>query len=235
MADGIYIAMTGAVARADQLDSIADNLANAQTPGFKASRPAFETFLPPQATGEKAYVAAVQTRIDLNHGPSQGTGNPLDVIPEGDAFLAVAGPDRQPLFTRAGRLTVDADRVLRAAGHPVLGVSGRSIVVPPEVKPEIGADGAVTAGGVELDRLATFRLQGPVTRIGPALLAPGEGGAAVPADGRVRIGELEMGNAGPLEATVQMIGAQRSFDAAMQAIQTYRRLDEKASEVGRVR
>ena len=54
-------------------------------------------------------------------------------------------------------------------------------------------------------------------------------------DGRVRIGELELGNAPALEATIQMISAQRHFDTAMQAIQTYRRLDERAVEVGKIR
>ena len=46
MADGIYVGMAAAAARAEQLDSIADNLANVETPGFKASHPAFQSFLP---------------------------------------------------------------------------------------------------------------------------------------------------------------------------------------------
>ena len=69
-------------------------------------------------------------------------------------------------------------------------------------------------------------------------MAPGAG-ALVSAlemdDVQVRVGELELGNAPALEATIQMITAQRHFDSAMQAIQTYRRLDEKAIEVGKIR
>ena len=67
MADGIYVSMCGAVARTEQLDAIADNLANAATPGFKASRPAFESFLPPGAapTSDKHYPAAVGAGFDL--------------------------------------------------------------------------------------------------------------------------------------------------------------------------
>jgi flagellar basal-body rod protein FlgF len=49
------------------------------------------------------------------------------------------------------------------------------------------------------------------------------------------VGEVELGNASALESTVAMIAAQRSFDASMQAIQTYRTLDQRAAEVGRVR
>jgi flagellar basal body rod protein FlgG len=56
-----------------------------------------------------------------------------------------------------------------------------------------------------------------------------------PTEGGVSTGQLEMGNVTPLESTVQMINAQRQFETAMQAIQTYRRLDDRVVEVGRVR
>jgi flagellar basal-body rod protein FlgF len=81
MADGIYVAMCGAAARSEQLDAIADNLANAQTPGFKASRPAFAAFLPGAGGGDKTYPAAVASGLDLRAGPTSRTDNPLDVVP----------------------------------------------------------------------------------------------------------------------------------------------------------
>ena len=92
MADGIYVSMCGAAARSEQLDAIADNLANAQTPGFKAARPAFESFIPRGAgpQQDKHYPAAVATGFDLRAGPTQHTGNPLDVIPGDGQFLYVA-------------------------------------------------------------------------------------------------------------------------------------------------
>jgi flagellar basal-body rod protein FlgF len=49
------------------------------------------------------------------------------------------------------------------------------------------------------------------------------------------VGEVELGNAGALEATVQLISAQRQFDASMQALQTYRSLDQRSNEIGRIR
>jgi flagellar basal body rod protein FlgG len=81
--------MAAAAASADQLDSIADNLANAETPGYKASRPAFQSFLPPRglagASGpqDKVFAAVVATGTDLSLGPVRTTDNPLDVVPEG--------------------------------------------------------------------------------------------------------------------------------------------------------
>jgi flagellar basal-body rod protein FlgF len=96
----------------------------------------------------------------------------------------------------------------------------------------------VFADNASVGRLGLFRIDGGVDRVGPTLMAPGAG-AVVSAleidDVQVRVGELELGNAPPLEATIQMITAQRHFDSAMQAIQTYRRLDEKAIEVGKIR
>jgi flagellar basal-body rod protein FlgF len=235
MADGIYVSMCGAAARSEQLDSVADNLANAQTPGFKASRPAFETFLPASGAADKSYPASVQTRFDLRPGPSSRTDNPLDVVPEGGAFLAVTTAKGERAYTRDGRLSVDAQQRLVQNGNPVLDPGGGPIQVPPGAAPRISDTGAVMVGNTTVGQLGLFKLEGPVDRSGQAHLAPGVGGRADPFEGRVRVGEVELGNATPLDGMVQLISAQRHFDASMQALQTYRSLDQRSNELGRVR
>ncbi|HET7754924.1 MAG TPA: flagellar hook basal-body protein [Anaeromyxobacteraceae bacterium] len=236
MADGLYVTMNGAAARAAQLEAIADNLANAQTPGFKAARPAFETFLPASGADDKAYTAAVATGFDLQPGPTSPTDNPLDVLPEGDAFLGVQLPGGAIAYTRDGRLSLDSERRLTSSGRPVIDASGDTISIPPGVEPRVDASGAVYAGAVEVGRLGLFRLGGAVDRVGASALVPAAGGVAEPVeDGRVRTGVVELGNAGALEATVDLIAAQRSFDASMQALQTYKRMDERVADVARVR
>ncbi len=158
MADGIYISMCGAVARSEQLESIADNLANAQTPGFKASRPAFETFMAASGAQDKHYAAAVATSFDLRPGPTSRSGNPLDVLPEDGAFLAVQQPGGGVAYTRDGRLTLDAGRrLVSGAGKPVLDNTGHPIVIPPDLVPTIDERGRVMAGAVELGQLAMVR------------------------------------------------------------------------------
>jgi flagellar basal-body rod protein FlgF len=237
MAEGLYIGMTGAAARAEQLDSVADNLANAQTPGFKATRAAFESFFPASGARDKVYPAAVATGTDLRPGSRTRTGNPLDLALDGDtSMLAVRQPNGDVALTRAGHLAVDGSGRLLAAGHPVLDEEKKPIILPPGTTPSIEADGRVLANGAEIGRLGVFKVEGPVNRLGTQLLSPGPGAKVEPVESpKVRIGELELGNFSPLEATVQLVSAQRYYDTSMQAIQTYRRLDDQAIQVGRIR
>lgn len=235
MADGIYVSMCGAAARTEQLDAVADNLANAQTPGFKASRPAFEVFLPASGAADKAYPASVQTRFDLRPGPSTRTENPLDVVPEGGAFLAVTTANGSRAYTRDGRLSVDGQQRLVQNGNPVLDPGGGPIQVPPGATPRVTDTGAIMVGNAAVGQLGLFKLEGAVDRAGQAHFTLGAGGRAEPFDGHVRVGEVELGNATALDGMVQLISAQRQFDASMQALQTYRSLDQRSNELGRVR
>ena len=121
-------------------------------------------------------------------------------------------------------------------GNRLLDSEGQPISVPPGSIPEILENGDVVADGAPVARVGLFRIEGPLGRSGPSLLIPGAETRVLPlAEGHLRVGELEMGNSSPLEATIQMISAQRHFDTAMQAITTYRKLDEKAIEVGKIR
>jgi len=230
--------MAAAAARAEQLDSIADNLANAETPGYKATRPAFQAFLPPyKGPGlvDKVFSAAVGTGTDMSPGVVITTDNPLDVLPAGETFLSVASQSGKPAFTRNGRLSLNPDGVLISENRAVMGVSGNPITVVPGANVTINDAGDVRADGTVIDRLALFQMQGNVVRVGPQLYAPGPGGTVAQVEGRVSTGQLEMGNVSPTDSMIGMINAQRQFESAMQAIQTYRTLDARANEVGKAR
>jgi flagellar basal-body rod protein FlgF len=229
--------MAAASARAAQLDSIADNLANSETPGFKAARPAFQSFLPPGSAGrsnDKVFAAAVSTGTDLRPGTTVGTDNPMDVLPEGDLFLGVETPTGTS-YTRNGKIEVSADGQLQIMGHAVLNTSGSPISVAPGAVPSINEKGQVLVDGASVDTIATFKVQGPIDRNGNALFSASQGTSVEMVDGKLQVGTLELGNVPALESTVAMIGAQRHFETAMQAIQTYKKLDERAIEVGKVR
>jgi flagellar basal-body rod protein FlgF len=236
MSDGIYVSMNGASARMAQLESISDNLANAQTPGFKATRPSFEAFLAKSDDGthSKVYPAAVATQLDLSTGAITQTGNALDVVPSGKSFLAVQTSTGLAL-TRAGRIQVGSDGTLTAAGRPLVDRDGKAIVTPPQSTVRIDPSGVVFANDARVAEVALYEVNGPVDRIAPSLIAPHDPKSLTLSNDTLRIGELETGNASPLEAAIQLVSAQRHFESSMQALQTYRRMDERASEVGRTR
>ncbi len=236
MADGIYVGMAAAAARAAQLDSVSDNLANAESPGFKAGRPAFQSFMPSNGRTDKILSAAVATGIDLRPGVTTPTDRPLDLVPPDDTFLAVATRSGQRAYTRNGNIDVSPEGELLIAGNRLLDDNGEPIVVPPESEPVLTEDGEVFADGAPVAKIGAFRILGPLDRIGPTLLGAGQNAQVnLIDDGKFRIGALELGNTPPIEATIAMISSQRHFDTAMQAIQTYRKLDERAVEVGKVR
>ena len=233
MSNGLYVSMAGAAARAEQLDAIADNLANVQTPGFRATKVAFQSFLPTNGVTDKVFPAAVSSGLDMREGQQIVTDNPMDVLPEGMSFMAVGRPDGTVAYTRNGALQVSND-MLVSGGLPVLDVTGRPITLLPEGEPRIEADGTVFVNDQVMGQIATFDLTGNVQRLGAALYAPGPGGAANQiADPALMVGELEMGY--PMEASIGLITAQRNYDMSMKAIETYRSLDNRAVEVGRVR
>lgn len=236
MADGIYVSMNGAAARMAQLDSISDNLANINTPGFKASRPAFEAFLAKAAGNEpdQVHPAAVQTQLDLSTGAVVHSGDPMDVMPTGKAFLAVKLADGLA-FTRNGRIQVDENNTLRVNGQVLVDVAGEAIVAPPQTTVRVEPNGVIYANNQRIAQLGLFELHGSIDRVSPTLLRPQSPEAITPSAATLRLGEFEVGNSSALEAAVQMVSAQRNFDTSMQALQTYRRLDERAVELGRVR
>ena len=236
MADGIYVGMSAAIGRAAQLDAIADNLANIESPGFKGMRPAFSSFLPPGGPTDKVLSAAVATTIDMRPGTTETTDSPTDVIPDGDTMLAVQMPGGKIAYTRNGHIETSPDGVLKIAGLPVLDASGEPLVVPEDSEVTVEPTGEVKAGREVVGSLSLWSSQGPMDRVGSSLMMPSTGTQMNQVtDGSVRVGELELGNVTALESTVQMIGAQRNYELAMQAIQTYKQLDDRVVQVGLVR
>lgn len=230
MADGIYIGMSGAEARSDQLDAISDALANVQTPGYRAQRPAFATVL--SQAGGVSYAMAAGTSVDTRQGVLQQTGNPLDVVPQNGAWLSVETPSGDVAYTRDGRMSVGADGQLRVAGGLVLGESGGPISLPEGSAISIGSDGTVMANGEPLDRLGTSQLDGALQHVSGSLYSAS---SAEPVTEGMQVSSLEMSNSSALEAAVGMVSAQRGFESSMQVIETYKTMHDRASELGRVR
>ena len=232
MSNGIYVSMAGAAARSEQLDAISDNLSNIQTPGFRSTKIAFQSFLASAGVTDKVFPAAVSSGLDMKAGQLVVTENPMDVAPEGMTFMGVQ-TNAGMAYTRNGALQVIGGTLV-SSGLPVMDVTGKPITIPPDGDPRIESDGTVSVGNLPVGRIATFELSGNVQRLGATLYAPGAGGVATPvAEPVLAVGELELGS--PLEASIGLVSAQRSYDMSMKALETYRSLDTRAVEIGKVR
>jgi len=110
MSDGIYAALSGAIASERSLDVVANNVANVGTTGFRGERLAFHEVVSQQAQGPTPttlrYAEIEESRVDLSEGPLRETGNPLDLAISGDAFFAVHTQDGQDRFTRDGSFVI---------------------------------------------------------------------------------------------------------------------------------
>lgn len=226
MERGLYIAASGMLAEQIRQDQIANDMANAATPGYKSDRTSQRGFgdllLANSATGavigpQGTAVTVGKIETDFSPKPAKDTGEPLDFAITGEGFFAIqtAGGVR---YTRNGQFTADAQgRLVTAQGDAVLGRGGRTLTV--------GRDGRVDPRALEVVQLRNPRKEGDSLVTGtPAGAGPGQ----------VRAGALEGSGADAARSMVDMISSMRSFEAGQKVIQTIDETLAKASSLGQV-
>jgi flagellar basal-body rod protein FlgG len=245
MTDALYVGATGMRAHQMQVDTIANNVANVNTSGFRRETVSFSSVMAALQSGatdplsdtlrtnlaSRGAGAIASLQLSTNGGELRRTEAPLDVAIEGAGFLEVSLPDGTPAYTRAGALSLDADGMLSAAGHPL---SGR-IAVPGDASAlRIAPDGRVVANlpdrtEVELGiiELATFANPAGLESMGGNLYratgasgemrvgAAGETGAG----GQLRQGFLEASNVQLVDELVSLMLAQRGFEMNSKIVQ----------------
>lgn len=237
----IYTAMTGASAAAYRQQLLANNLANASTPGFRAELASFRS-VPVRGDGTSSRVFALEASAGHagNAGPVNPTGRSLDVAARGNAWFAVQGLDGTEAYTRGGAFEVGADGALVSVhGLPVLDDGGAPISVPAGAQLEFGADGTLNArvGEQAPTRVARLKLVTPdagrrIERSPDGLFRPVQGEALdADPDARVQGGALEGSNVNPLEAMVGMIAVSRQFEMQMRMLQNGETNDKTASQL----
>ncbi|CAG1017636.1 Flagellar basal-body rod protein FlgF [Burkholderiaceae bacterium] len=230
----IYLSMSGAKATMQRQDTLANNLANVSTVGFRAELAAFRA-VPVQGSGASTRVFALEstTGYDGSTGNVSATGRPLDVAMKGNSWLAVQGLDGTEAYTRAGSLDVAADGTLTTRnGLMVLG-DGGPIQLPPNSEVLIGNDGTVSAKGVDGKSAAVGKLklvtpEQPLQRGTDGLFRAEDGELPADPTARVQDGALEGSNVSAVETMVAMITAARQFESQMKMLQTAE-ADEKAA------
>lgn len=236
MYKGIYIAASGAVLKQAQLEVITQNLANANTVGYKKDGISFRDYLLPQDVAGQRSDGRVMSefsafKTDFANGTTIKTGNALDIAIEGPGLFALEGGS----YTRRGEFRKDEEGYLTTHdGIRVLGSSG-PIRIPEGIvevdgsgKISVMSDGNLSGDPVEVDtiRILDFSRTGTVQKAGDSLFtASGEG---VPVESGVRSGYIENSNVDAVREMVRMIEAMREFESYQKAIQTF---DEATARV----
>ena len=241
--DTLYIAMTGAHAILQRQTVTANNLANANTTGFRADEAQFSA-LPVYGQGlpTRAYTATMNQSVDFQSGPVVHTGRPLDVAVNGQGWLAVQGPGGQEAYTRDGNLQISGQGILTTAtGHPVLGVNGAPISLPPMQSLVIGADGVVSGvpvGGqpdavMAINQIKLVNPPEKTLQKGADGLFQTSGGKSAPENANVVLepGALEGSNVNPVNSMIQMLQDSRQFEIQTKLMQTVSQDQQSATQL----
>jgi flagellar basal-body rod protein FlgF len=238
MKNGLYVALSAQVALERRLDTIAHNVANMNTPGFRADGVSFAAQLARAGDNRLAYVSPGAGFISLKAGPLIPTGNPLDTAVQGDGWFAVNSGGRT-IYTRDGRMQIDETGGLRSlTGATVLDVGGAPIQLDPGAgPPTIAKDGMITQGGKQLGAIGLFALDpdAKLTRAGNSGFTSDK--AAQPVldfdQNSVVQGAIEGANVDPIEEMTKLIAVTRTFDGvANEVTQTETTMQDAIKTLG---
>lgn len=213
----------------------ANNLANINTPGFKADLYRAQSMYMTDASGKSdmsghAYTVQTPNGIDLSPGEIMTTGRDLDVAIDGDGWMAVKDNKGQEAYVRGGSLRLDVNgRLITPSGKAVMG-DGGPISIPPAQSIQIGVDGTISIvpldGDVKtlavLDRIKLVKLdKNNIVKNEEGLIQLRQG-KAPSSDSSVKVvgGALEGSNVKAIDQMVAMISSGREFDSHMKILST---------------
>lgn len=241
MNSGLYAALTGAVAATERLDTIAANIANANTTGFKRDRITFENVLDalgPGKGGDDPRFVSSRHAVDFSGGPMRQTGNRWDLAIEGDGFFAVQTPGGTA-YTRDGSFRLDpSGRIVTADGFPLL-VNGAPLTIPPTASSVvIDALGGVSVDGAPSGRIDLVDFPRPyqLAKEGNGIYRPAAGIQPQPAStARIAQGFLEEANISSVQEMVQMVDTNRHYEACTRVIRSFDDITGRAvNDLGKV-
>jgi flagellar basal-body rod protein FlgF len=240
----LYIAMSGAKEGLNGLSIRGNNLANANTTGFKAD---FQQARAIQAFGEGMPTRVFALTESPGHNFAQGaiktTGRDLDLAIEGSGWLSIQDADGQEALTRNGNLQISAAGVLQTtSGQTVLGEGNNPIILPlPIEKLEINRDGTIQVrpegapvnAMEEIDRIKLSNPEAVTLKKGNDGLYRVENNGEILADANVTVmkGALESSNVNPVEEMTSLISLQRHFEMQVKMMKTAEDNDRSATKL----
>ena len=162
----MHISVSGQVALAERLDTIAHNIANIGTAGFRASEVKFESLISPKASGPSAFVSTGETFLSRAPGALANTGNALDVAVKGSGWFGLDTPEG-PVYTRDGRMRMTTEGGLESlTGHAILDAGGAQIVLDPQAGETGVGDQAAMPGHLHHETVLQTEVRVPVHPLG---------------------------------------------------------------------
>jgi flagellar basal-body rod protein FlgF len=223
MQSNIYVSLSGQLSLLKRLETVAQNIANVGTPGYRSERISFEEILTPSGDAETSFVSKGRSFISTQSGALEKTGNPLDVAVNGNAWLGILTPVGVA-YTRDGRMTMSpTGELLSVKGFPVVDVGGSPLLINANGSPPaIGKDGTLVQDGVNLGRIGLFSIPADSN------FRREENGSVIPDQPAepaldfnsvsVAQGYIEKSNTDPVMEMTRLISIQRTFDAISNSI-----------------
>lgn len=216
MENSVYIGLSRQMALSHQMDMIANNVANADTPGFRAQNLTFKEYLShPRGMKDKlSFVYDSRQYSSPQAGPARPTGNPLDVMLNGNGFLGVRAPDGARAYSRAGNFHLSpAGELENGAGLAVLDAGGSPIAIPADSQQiTIDSQGIISNQGGQIGRLMVmeFKDMQSLKPIGNTAYVSSETGTPA-TQTTVQQGFVEGSNVQPVVEMTRMVDVLRSF------------------------
>ena len=255
--DSTYSLLSALKGRQMQMDTIANNLANVNTPGFKQDQVMFREyynqiigqdleseeekfahgeFTSPFHRGSSSYVLMDHVSPLMHKGDFTATDNPYDLAIQTEGFFVV-DTAQGPRYTRNGRFLRDREGYLvTTTGDRVLGKKGPIPISGKQFK--VGGDGRIHVDNNVVDqfRIVTFRQPERLSKMGNSYWAPGSK-AQEPIDFdnfAIQQGTIEGSNVDSIQELVKMIAVNRSYEAAQRAMRSKDDLDDKTISIARI-
>lgn len=238
MENSVYVGLSKQVVLKENMDIIAQNVANVNTPGYRAQNMVFSEYIedPRFMKEDIAMVLDYGQYQKTDPGNIKVTENPLDIALVGNGFLGIQTPGGIQ-YTRAGNMILDANGVLRnARGMAVASEGGGEIVIPRDAK-EITIDkkGIISTENGQIDQLMVreFNNYQEINPEGNGLYSTIEAG--IPADGTVVLqGKLEGSNVQAVIEMTRMIDVLREYQAVQNMMKSeHERLRSSAQRLAK--
>ncbi|MDX8457496.1 flagellar basal-body rod protein FlgF [Mesorhizobium humile] len=217
MQDSLYVALSSQIALERRLDTIADNVANASTIGFRATGVKFEDVVSGTGSKSVSFASSGKTYLSGAHGALTETGNPFDFAIQGNAWFAIDTP-AGTVMTRDGRFSMNENgELMSIEGYPVLDSGGAPIQLDPRNgPPKAGADGSLRQNDQLVGALGLYDFDPGenFVRYGNSGIVPARTPEPVTdrSDVGVAQGFLEESNVNPVLEMTRLIQVQRAFE-----------------------